>query len=138
MVTFLGFSAFWVLVFGILQWARGGDGIWRLFKVQRQLQREGGSLGWREEERAKREIQRLESATDRMLRASFKAVGFLALCAWIAVGVTFLLDAFGIEWVHHVTSRASIYWRAEVGGVHRTAASARNDMLRNIGLNMKK
>lgn len=135
---FLQFIAAGLLLFGLLEWARGGDGIWRIFKIRRSLRNEDAQLGWREKEKIQKEIRQLENSTDSLLRTSFKAVCFLALCLWVAVGVTFLLDAFGIEWAHHVTTRASIYWRAEISGTGKHKDTARSEMLRSMSLGLKK
>ena len=130
-LTFIGVSVF---VLGLLQWARSGAALWQI----RTIRREEASLSAEERKTAEGEVRRLEQATDRALIASFRILGFLAIATWLLLGVTILLDFFGIDWASGASIRARMYWNTPAPGVTRSGAVTRNDVLKNIGGSLRK
>ena len=98
--------------------------------IQKDLTRE-------EKAQAEREVKQLEQAADRRISASFRIIAVLAVLVWIFLGVTMILEMFGINWVSTLSSRAKAYWsNPAVENQHNTPS--RSDMLRNMGNNLRR
>ena len=123
--AFIGATIF---LLGLYQWALGGASLWRIFSIKR------GEKGMSRDEKkqAEREVKQLEQSADRTISASFRIIAVLAVLVWIFLGVTMILDMFGINWMGAMYSRAKSYWTAP-GMESQQATQTRNDTLRNMG-----
>ena len=124
----LAFIAATVFLFGLYQWAMGGASLWRIFSIRRGEK----SMSRDEKQNAEREAKRLEQSADRAISASFRIVAWLAAVVWLFLGVTMVLDWFGINWISALYSRAKSYWVAP-GSQSQQSTQTRNDTLRNMG-----
>ncbi|MBQ4431040.1 MAG: hypothetical protein II877_06015 [Synergistaceae bacterium] len=122
------FIAATVFLLGLWQWASGGALLWRIFRLKR------GEKGMSRDEKkqAEREVKQLEQSADRTIGAAFRIVMGLAVFVWLVLGVTFVLDMFGINWMSALYSRAKSYWVAP-GTQSQQSTQTRNDTLRNMG-----
>lgn len=84
------------------------------------------------------EVRKLEQAADRTLGASFRILAFLAVFVWVVLGVTMVLEMFGIDWIGAVSSRARTYWSQPGVTSSVQTVPGRNDMLRNMGNNLRR
>ena len=123
--AFIGATIF---VFGLYQWALSGASLWQIFRIRR------GEKGMSRDEKkeAEREVKKLEESADRTISASLRIVAFLAVFVWLFLGVTLILEFFGINWVSSMYSRAQSYWTAP-GMQTQQSTQTRNDTLRNMG-----
>ena len=123
--AFIGVTIF---LFGLYQWALSGASLWQIFRIRR------GEKGMSRDEKkeAEREVKKLEEAADRTISASLRIVAFLAVFVWLFLGVTMILELFGINWVSSMYSRAKSYWTAP-GMQTQQSSQTRNDTLRNMG-----
>lgn len=123
----LAFIAATIFLFGLYQWALGGASLWQIFRIRR------GEKGMSRDEKkeAEREIKQLEQSADRTITTSFRIIAVLAVLMWIFLGVTMVLDWFGINWISTLSSRAKQYWAAP--GVSQQSTQTRNETLRNMG-----
>lgn len=125
-----------IFIFGLLNWARGGAGLFQIFKIRRRE----SSLTEEEREAAEREVKRLERAADNSIRASFKIIGILAIVIWLFLAVTVIFNMLGINWFSELSSRAHLYWHGSSithTGHPVNSAAARNDILRGMSGNLK-
>ena len=123
--AFIGVTIF---LFGLYQWALSGANLWQIFRIRR------GEKGMSRDEKkdAEREVKKLEEAADRTISASLRIIAFLAVFVWLFLGVTMILEFFGINWVSSMYSRAKTYWSAP-GMQTQQSTQTRNDTLRNMG-----
>ena len=123
--AFIGVTIF---LFGLYQWALSGANLWQIFRIRR------GEKGMSRDEKkeAEREVKKLEEAADRTISASLRIIAFLAVFVWLFLGVTMILELFGINWVSSMYSRAKSYWTAP-GMQTQQSTQTRNDTLRNMG-----
>ena len=129
----IGFIAATVFLIGLFQWAQGGASLSRIFRIKRTEK----FLSRDEKREAESEIKRLEQAADRTITASFKIIAVLAVIVWIFFGVTMILDMFGINWISSLSTRAKTYWsQPSTDSQHST--QQRNDMIRNLGNNLRR
>lgn len=136
MLLILSFVGVTFFLIGLYQWAQSGASIWRIFSI-RKHEREDG-LTHEERVEAEREVRQLEQSADRTLGASFRILAVLAVLTWLLLGVTMILDMFNIDWTGTLSARARSYWAAP-GVVSQTnAVPGRNDMLRNLGNNLRR
>lgn len=136
MLLLLSFVGVTFFLIGLYQWAQSGASIWRIFSI-RKHEREDG-LTHEERVEAEREVRQLEQSADRTLGASFRILAVLAVLTWLLLGVTMILDMFNIDWTGTLSARARSYWAAP-GVVSQTnAVPGRNDMLRNLGNNLRR
>ena len=124
----LAFIAATVLLFGLYQWALGGASLWQIFSLKRGQK----SMSADEKKEAEREVKRLEQSADRTISASLRITVWLAVILWLFLGVTMILDWFGINWMSALYSRAKSYWVAP-GTSSQQSTQSRNDTLRNMG-----
>ncbi|MBR1671577.1 MAG: hypothetical protein IJ702_01485 [Fretibacterium sp.] len=135
----LAFVAFTVFLLGLLQWARSGAGIWQIFTLRRRER----ALSGEEREKAKGEIRRLERSSDRALLASFRMLGFLALGIWVVLLVIMVINFLGMgNWMdNHLNTlslRARSYWNTGLPDNGPQSTPERQNILRNMGVNLRK
>lgn len=136
MIWFIALICVTIFIFGLMNWARGGAGIFQIFRLKRRE----SSLTEEEKIAAEREVKRLERLADNSLRASFRIIGVLAIFIWLFLAITVIFNALGINWVNELSSRARVYWSgASITHTGHTpnSAAARNDILRGMSGNMK-
>ncbi|MCR5346629.1 MAG: hypothetical protein K6E38_02545 [Fretibacterium sp.] len=124
-----------IFVLGLIQWARSGAGLWTISSMRRKEE----SLTKLERKQAEEEVRRIERATDRTLMLSFKIIGILAILMWLVLGVSVLIDAFGLnDWLNDMSIRAHQYWSSGVPDRGPHSSKVRQNMLRNIGAGLRK
>ena len=123
--AFIGVTIFLI---GLYQWALGGASLWRIFSIRRGEK----SMSRDEKLEAEREVKQLEQSADRTISASLRIIAVLAVLVWLFLGVTMILELFGINWVSSMYSRAKSYWTAP-GMQSQQSTQTRNDTLRNMG-----
>ena len=128
--AFIGVSVF---LLGLYQWALGGASLWRIFKL-RKMERD---LPAEERRQAEREVQELERSADRTISASLRIIAFLAVFVWIFLGLQMILELFGINMMGRITTTARQYWSQPAVSTNQSATQMRNDMLRNMGNNLR-
>ena len=132
MFTLLAFVAATIFLLGLWQWAQGGASLWRIFRLQREKH------STREEKvQAEREIRELERNADRTITASFRIIAMLAVLVWLFLGVTVVLRMFGVDLVGKLTTHARAYW-SQPAVNSNSPTQQRNDMLRNMGNNLRR
>ncbi|MBQ9903322.1 MAG: hypothetical protein IJM47_00900 [Synergistaceae bacterium] len=122
------FIAATIFVIGLYQWALGGASLWRIFRIRRGEKDMTGD----EKRAAEREVKQLEESADRTISASLKITVALAVLVWLFLGVTMILEMFGINWVSSMYSRAKSYW-VSPSSESRISTQNRNETLRNMG-----
>lgn len=134
MAVLLGFIGSTIFLLGLYQWAQGGASLWKIFSIRRNEK----GLTREEKAQAENEVKELERTADRTLNASFRIIAFLALFVWVFLGLTMILELFGINWISYVSSRARAYWSQPSISSSQTQTQQRNDMLRNMGNNLRR
>ncbi len=133
MVTVLAFIAATIFLLGLWQWAKGGATLWSIFTLQRK------KYSTREEKvQTEREVKELERAADRSISASFRIIAVLTLVVWLFLGVSVILRMFGVDLVGKLTTHARAYWSQPVVQNSNSPTQQRNDMLRNMGNNLRR
>ena len=107
--------------------------MWRIFRIKREEK----NLSREEIKAAEKEVKELERAADQTITASFKIIAVLAVLVWIFLGVTMILEMFGINWVSTFSSRAKTYW-TQPGVESQLNTQNRSDMLRNMGNSLRR
>ncbi|MBR0094062.1 MAG: hypothetical protein IJP91_02160 [Synergistaceae bacterium] len=130
LLSFIGVTIF---LLGLYQWAQGGASLWRIFR----LRREERTLSREERRAAEDEIKQLERTADRTISASFRIIAVLAVLVWVFLGVTMILEMFGINWVSTFSTHARTYW-SQPGVESQINTPSRNDMLRNMGNSLRR
>ncbi len=102
--------------------------MWRIFRIRRGEKDMTGD----EKRAAEREVKQLEESADRTISASLKITVALAVLVWLFLGVTMILEMFGINWVSSMYSRAKSYW-VSPSSESRISTQNRNETLRNMG-----
>ena len=133
MVILFAFIVVSIFLIGLYQWALGGASLWRIFTIKRREK----DLTREEKRQAEREVKQLEQAADRTISASLRIIMILAVFVWIFLGVTMILELFGINWVSSLSSRAKNYW-SQPGVESQQSTPNRNDMLINMGNNLRR
>ncbi|MBQ7592720.1 MAG: hypothetical protein IJU48_00025 [Synergistaceae bacterium] len=133
MVVLFAFILVTIFLIGLYQWALGGANLWRIFTIKRHE----GELTREEKRQAEREVKELERAADRTISASLRIIMMLMIFVWLFLGVTMILELFGINWVSTLSSRAKNYW-SQPGVESQQSTPNRNDMLRNMGNNLRR
>ncbi|MBQ9575164.1 MAG: hypothetical protein IJR27_07805 [Synergistaceae bacterium] len=127
------FIAATIFLIGLYQWALGGASLWRIFNIRRMEKDFTGE----EKQKAEREVKQLEESADRSISASLRITVILAVLVWLFLGVTMILEMFGINWVSSAYVRAKSYWSAPGMGSHLSTQN-RNETLRNMGNSFRK
>ena len=134
MMVLLAFVGVTIFLLGLWQWAQGGASLWRIFR----LRRDERGLTRDEKTKAEREIRELERNADRTITASFRIIAMLAVMVWLFLGVSVVLRMFGIDLVGKLTTHAKAYWSQPSVQNSQTMTQQRNDMLRNMGNNLRR
>ncbi|GHT02465.1 hypothetical protein AGMMS50276_32390 [Synergistales bacterium] len=88
-------------------------------------------------------IHELETTFDRIMRSSFRILGTLVVCVWAFAILTFVLDAFNVDWVGRISYTAARFWNPSISAP-ATVYNAQNrdtQVKQNIflrGLNLKR
>ncbi len=134
MIILLSFIGLTVFLIGLYQWASGGAALWRIFslkKMEKDLPRE-------ERTQALREVEQLEAKADRAVSASFRIIAGLMIAVWVFLGLQIMLELFGINMIGSISTTAKRYWsQPQVQNSH-SPTQMRNDMLRNMGNNLRR
>lgn len=138
-MMFLAFVVLSVFLLGLFLWAQSGANLVEMFRIRRKE----NSLSERKREEAEEEIRQLGRKVDRTLSASFKIVGVLVLLLWLLVGVSMIIEFLGgRSWVgglmNHISMKANTYWNSLSMEKTKQSTPERNNMLRNMGVNMRK
>ena len=135
MMVLLAFIAVTIFLFGLYQWALGGASLWRIFTL-RKMEKD---LPSEERMQAEREVRQLEQAADRTISASLRIVATLAVLVWVFLGLQMILELFGVNMIGRITSTARQYWsQPDVRTTNQSPTQQRNDMLRNMGNNLRR
>ena len=134
MMVLLSFVAVTVFLIGLYQWAQGGASLWRISRLRRMEK----DLPSEERRQAEREVKQLEQAADRTIGASFRIIAVLAVVVWVFLGLQMILEMFGINMIGGITSTARTYWAQPGVQSSNSPTQARNDMIRNLGTNLRR
>lgn len=134
MIVLLSFIGVTVFLFGLYQWASGGAALWRIFTL-RKMEKD---LPSEERMQAEREVKQLEANADRAVSASFRIIAGLAVAVWIFLGVQMILELFGVNMIGSISSTARQYWSQPQVQNTNNPTQMRNDMLRNMGNNLRR
>ena len=141
-----------VFLFGLVQWARSGAVLLDIYALMKG-KRNSSSGALKEDEHSEKahkenvqkSIQNMEVTMDGLLRSSYRLICAVAICVWLVVAVTFVMDLFGFNWVdrlsstssHRVTGSPAIRSGSGAGRSTGTSApvrgDARSDRLREMG-----
>ena len=141
-----------VFLFGLFQWARSGAVFWDMHLL---LKRGGGpsdpadltEMDRRESARRKEvmdsTIQRMETSMDGFLRSSFKVLGVLALCVWMFVTFSLIVDALGLSWLDRLSFSANRVMGSPVVRGRTSSSSSfttggRGDTFRSMGAGFRR
>lgn len=146
MLLFIIIACIFFCLMGLLQWARGGAGIWSIFDFSQKADvseielktKTGTRLRWADrEKKAKRSLELMKSRTDRILKSSLKTLGVLGGIMWLFIAVVSVSDVLGIDLLDQLGFRATRYW--STSGTHTHSSSARsvqNNSLKQIRNNI--
>ena len=134
MIVLLSFIGVTVFLFGLYQWASGGAALWRIFTL-RKMEKD---LPSEERLQAEREVKQLEENADKAVSASFRIIAGLAVAVWIFLGVQMVLELFGVNMIGSISSTARQYWSQPQLQNTNSPTQMRNDMLRNMGNNLRR
>ena len=134
MIVLLAFVGVTIFLLGLWQWAQGGASLWRIFRLQKNEK----GLTREEKAQAEREVRELERTADRTITASFRIIAVLAVFVWLFLGASVLLRMFGIDMIGKLTTHAKAYWAQPAVQNAQTMTQQRNDMLRNMGNNLRR
>ena len=133
MIVLLAFIGVTIFLAGLYQWALGGASLWRIFTLKRMEK----DLPLEEKRQAEREVRELEHTADRTISASLRIVAILMVLVWVFLGMQMILELFGVNMIGSISSTARSYWQ-QTGVQNHTATPSRNDMLRNMGNNLRR
>ena len=122
------FVAATIFLAGLYQWALGGASLWQIFRIRRGEK----EMSSEEKKAAEREVKQLEESADRTISSSLRIIAVLAVLVWLFLGVTMILEIFGINWASSMFSRAKSYWSSP-GMESHISTQNRNETLRNMG-----
>lgn len=131
LLSFIGVSVF---LFGLYQWAQSGASLWQIFTL-RKLEKD---LPADERARAEREVRELERNADRRISASLRIIAGLAVFVWVLLGLQMVLELFGVNMIGSITSSARQYWSQPAVTSSNSPTQMRNDILRNMGNNLRR
>ena len=134
MIVLLSFIGVSVFLIGLWQWALGGASLWRIFTL-RKMERD---LPAEERLQAEREVRRLEQNADRTISASLRIIAFLGVFVWVFLGLQMLLELFGVNMIGTISTTARSYWSQPGVTNSQSPTQMRNDMLRNMGSNLRR
>ncbi|MBQ6113449.1 MAG: hypothetical protein IJL10_04200, partial [Synergistaceae bacterium] len=93
MVVIFAFIAATIFLAGLYQWALGGASLWQIFRIRRGEK----EMSSEEKKAAEREVKQLEESADRTISSSLRIIAVLAVLVWLFLGVTMILEIFGIN-----------------------------------------
>ena len=131
LLAFVGVSVFLV---GLWQWALGGASLWRIFTI-RKMEKD---LPAEERMQAEREVRELERSADRTISASLRIIAVLGVLVWVFLGMQMILELFGINMIGTISTTARSYWAQPGVTSSQSPTQMRNDMLRNMGNNLRR
>ena len=131
LISFIGVSVF---LLGLYQWAQSGASLWQIFRL-RKLEKD---LPAEERAQTEREVRELERSADRRISASLRIIAGLAVFVWMLLGLQMVLELFGVNMVGRITSTARQYWSQPSVTSTNSPTQMRNDMLRNMGNNLRR
>ena len=67
-----------------------------------------------------------------------KIIAGLAIFLWVVLGLQMVLELFGINMIGNITSTARTYWSQPAVTNSNTPSQMRNEMLRNMGNNLRR
>ena len=134
MMVLLAFIGVSVFLLGLYQWALGGASLWRIFTL-RKMEKD---LPAEERRQAEREVKQLEQSADRTISASLRIIAVLAVLVWIFLGMQMILELFGINMIGSISTTARTYWSQPAVQNTQSPTQMRNDMLRNMGNNLRR
>ena len=115
-MTFLLVIAVIVFLFGLVQWAKSGAVLWDIHELTKYRYASPDAEDTIETDRHERTdrreplqktIQSMETTMDGLLRSSFKALGALAICVWIFVMFSLVVDMLGFNWLDRLSFNAN-------------------------------
>lgn len=118
---------------GLWNWAVGGAFLWRIFRITHGQK----SMSHHDKLEADKQVRSLELSADRAVSSAFRIISGLAVAVWLVLGLTLILDFFGINWAGYMYSRAKSYWSAP-GSQSQQSTQSRNDTLRNMGSSFRR
>ena len=133
-MVLLAFIGVTIFLFGLYQWALGGASLWRIFTL-RKMEKD---LPAEERRQAEREVQQLEKSADRTISASLRIIAVLAVLVWVFLGMQMILELFGINMIGSISTTARSYWSQPGVQTTNSPTQMRNDMLRNMGNNLRR
>ena len=134
MIVLLSFIGVSVFLLGLYQWAQSGASLWQIFTL-RKMEKD---LPADERAKAEREVKELERSADRRISASLRIIAGLAVFVWVLLGLQMVLELFGVNMIGNITSTARQYWSQPSVTSTNSPTQMRNDMLRNIGNNLRR
>ena len=91
-----------------------------------------------ERRQAEREVRELERSADRRISASLRILAILAVLVWIFLGMQMILELFGVNMIGSISTTARKYWAQPAVTNSQSPTQMRNDMLRNMGNNLRR
>ena len=134
MMVLLAFVAVSVFLVGLYQWALGGASLWRIFTLRKMEH----DLPSDERVKAEQEVKQLERAADRTISASLRIIAVLAVLVWVFLGLQMILELFGVNMIGSISATARQYWSQPQVQNTQSPTQMRNDMLRNMGNNLRR
>ena len=134
MIVLLSFIGVSVFLLGLYQWAQSGASLWRIFTL-RKMEKDLPSA---ERAQAEREVKELERNADRRISSSLRIIAGLAVFVWLLLGLQMVLELFGVNMIGRITSTARQYWSQPAATNTNSPVQMRNDMLRNMGNNLRR
>ena len=131
LLAFVGVSVFLV---GLWQWALGGASLWRIFTI-RKMEKD---LPAEERMQAEREVRELERSADRTISSSLRIIAVLGVLVWVFLGMQMILELFGINMIGTISTTARSYWAQPGVTSSQSPTQMRNDMLRNMGSQLRR
>ena len=134
MIVLLSFIGVSVFLLGLYQWAQSGASLWQIFTL-RKMEKD---LPADERAKAERKVKELERSADRRISASLRIIAGLAVFVWVLLGLQMVLELFGVNMIGNITSTARQYWSQPSVTSTNSPTQMRNDMLRNMGNNLRR
>ena len=144
-----------IFLIGLVQWARSGAILWdihQLLKHRHSLstdttattemdRREKLSPG----ETLQKSIQHMEITMESFLRSSIKVLSVLALCVWIFVMISVVVDMLGLDWLDRLSFSTNRLIGSPTARANRSAfnynragGASRGNTLRGIGSGLRR
>ena len=150
MVPFFVVVSVIFFLYGLVQWARGGAALWELRQISRGRKNATADDSETEEApdseirggpRRQTSARDLEKLTDVLLRSSFRVIGILAICVWVFVVFSVVVDMLGLDWLDNLSFRANRFWgnpAVRAGTSGSGGGNSRNNILRSLGSGVRR